>query len=74
MAQWITLLLAALPAIVKIMGYADKWFSKTPLEKATKQLKKQVEGRKVAARKRNQGIKNAKKSYTKDIEDLFNRS
>lgn len=72
--QFISGLLASLPAIVKILEQLDKWFVATPAEKAIKDYKDAVVARKEAASKRNEAIKGAKTSYTKDIEDIFNRN
>jgi len=71
--QILTLILAAIPGLLGILKLIDKWVSKTPAAKAAKELKDKTEARRKFASKKNEAIKNAKKSYTKDIEDLFNR-
>ena len=69
----ISALMASLPAITQILQLFDKWLASTPAEKAVKEYKNAVEARIEAASKRNEAVKNAKKSYTKDVEDIFNR-
>jgi len=71
--KYLSLILAALPAILQIMKLLDKWFVDTPLEKAVKLEKKRQEDIKTSASRRNQAIKAARKSHTKNVEDILNR-
>jgi hypothetical protein len=80
--NWVAAILAVIPAIAKIldnpviakvMEAIVGLFVKTEAEKAVGKFKDGVKLRKEARKDMKVAIRNAKKSYTKDIEDIANR-
>lgn len=75
--KWIGLAMAALPVLERIVVILDKWAERFFWGKARAKVKDMRERSQIAslkARERKEAIKNAKKSYTADIEHIFNRN
>lgn len=72
MGQILAAIVAAIPALMKILELLDKWFAATPEERAEKTFLEKVEARRAAASRRNEAIKEARRSYTSELEKIFN--
>ena len=61
------------PAVTKLLNAIVGLFVKTEGEKAVADFKDGIKRRKEVRGKMKEAIRNAKKSYTKDLEDIANR-
>jgi hypothetical protein len=80
--SWVAAILAVIPAIAKILDNPVVGkvleaiiglFIKTDAEKAVDKFKDGIKDRKEARKNMKVAIRDAKKSYTKSVEDIINR-
>lgn len=63
----------AISALPQIMHFLDKWFGKTPEQKAKEEMQDNIDERRNDAQEVGEAVKKAESGDTSAIEDIINR-